>query len=185
MTASSITPSRLAALALAAAAIVSAGAGLWAAIPGPLAAREARIGALRAEISKLEKQKARLGDLNRWNAAREQALSARADFLSKDAGASSAALLQGAMRKTANDAGLSVISTQDFSPSIENAAGVRMSVNGDLNELTQFLVGLSTGSPRLFVDELVIRPAAGEANESLFTANVSAVAFYWTQGGQS
>jgi len=185
MTANPITASRLAALALAVAAVIAAVAVFWAAIPGPLAARQSRIGDLRAEIAKLEKQKARLGDLSRWNAAREQALSARSDFLSKDAGASSAAQLQGAMRKTATDAGLSVLSTQDFSPTIENAAGVRMNVNGDLGELTEFLAGISTGSPRLFVDELVIRPAAGEANESLFSATVSAVAFYWTEGGQS
>jgi hypothetical protein len=89
------------------------------------------------------------------------------------------------MRKTANEAGLSVISTQDFSPAFENAAGVRINVNGDLDELTGFLIGLSSGSPRLFVDELVIRPAAGEANESRLTATVSAVAFYWMEGGQS
>lgn len=183
----SITFSRVGALALAGLVAASICIALWMTIPGPLLAHDVRIRGLRAEIVKIEKQRARLGELSRWVTARDKALSARSDFLSEGAGSSAAAMMQGAMRKAATEAGLSVISTQDYAPGLvqASAAGVRMNVAGDLNALTEFLVGLAEGSPRLLVDELAIRRSSGQNDDGGYSATVGAVAIYWSEGASS
>jgi hypothetical protein len=96
-------------------------------------------------------------------------------------------MMQGAMRKAATEAGLSVISTQDYAPGLAqaSAAGVRMNVAGDLNALTEFLVGLAEGSPRLLVDELAIRRLSGQNDGDGYSATVGAVAIYWSEGASS
>lgn len=179
--------SRIGALALAGLAAALVSAVFWMTIPGPLLSRSAEIRELRGEIAKLEKQRARLGELSRWNDARDKALSARSDFLAGEAGSSAAALMQGAMRKAATEAGLSVISAQDYAPGLSqgSAAGVRMNVAGDLNALTEFLVALAEGSPRLLVDELAIRPSTGDRKSGEYSATVTAVALYWSEGSSS
>lgn len=182
-----ITASRTGALALAGLALVVACAVFWMTIPGPLLSRSVRIRDLREEVARLEKQRARLGELSRWNEARDKALSTRSDFLAGEPGSSAAALMQGAMRKAATEAGLSVISAQDYAPGLAlgNAAGVRMNVVGDLNALTEFLVALAEGSPRLLVDDLAIRPSPGDKRDGDYSATVTAIALHWSEGSSS
>jgi hypothetical protein len=183
----SLTPSRIGALALAAAVAIIGCALVWLATVGPLLSRDSAIADLRKEVETLEKQRARLGDLERWHAAREAALATRSDFLQKTGGASPAALIQGVMRKAANDSGLSVVSAQDFSPgnADQPAAGVRMNVVGDLNAITEFLLGLSAAKPHLLVDDLAIRKQSGEGADTAYSVTVAAIAFYWAEKGPS
>lgn len=182
MTSHAITPSAAGALSLAAALAAGICILFWLAIPAPLLARQAKIADMRREIVTLEKQRSRLGDLDRWTAAREEALTLRSDFLAKRGEASPSAVIQGLMREAANGSGLSVISAQDYAPanSATLAAGVRMNVAGDLNAVTEFLMELSATKPRLFVDGLVIRPQSGEGAAAEFSVTVTAIAFYWS-----
>ena len=176
-----ITLSAAGALTLAAASLASLCGLFWIAIPSPLLSRQARIEEMRREIVTLEKQRSRLGELDRWTTAREQALTLRSDFLLKKGDASSSALIQGLMREAANESGLSVVSAQDYAPADSGslAAGVRMNVSGDLNAVTEFLMDLSEAKPRLFVEDLVIRPQSGAGAAAEFSVTVTAVAFYW------
>lgn len=178
-----ITLSAAGALALAAALLAGVCVLFWVAIPSPLLSRQTTIAEMRREIVTLEKQRSRLGELDRWTTAREEALTLRSDFLLKKGGASSSALIQGLMRKAANDSGLSVVSAQDYAPGDPGAlpAGVRMNVSGDLNAVTVFLMDLSETKPRLFVEDVVIRPQAGEGGGAEFSVTVTAVAFYWSE----
>ena len=183
MNSHAITPSAAGALAIAAALAAGLCLLFWLAVPAPLLSRHAKISQIRQEIVTLEKQRLRLGELDRWTKAREEALTLRSDFLLKKGDASSSALIQGQMREAANEAGLSVISTQDYAPANSGApaAGVRMNVAGDLNAVAEFLMGLSQAKPKLFVEDLVIRPKSGEGADAEFSATVTAVAFYWSR----
>lgn len=182
MTAQSLSFSAAGALALAAALFAGACAIFWIAIPAPLLSKQAKIAEIRREIVTLEKQRARLGALDRWTTAREEALALRSDFLAAKSGASSSALVQGLVREAATKSGLTVISAQDYAPpgSGELAAGVRMSVSGDLNAITEFLMDLSNAKPRLFVETLVLRAQSGADEAREFSATVTVVAFYWS-----
>lgn len=182
MNAQPLSSSAVGAIALAVTLLAGACAIFWIAIPAPLLSKQAMIAEIRREIVTLEKQRSRLGALDRWTTAREEALTLRSDFLGKNSGASSSALIQGLVREAATKSGLAVFSAQDYAPpgSGPLAAGVRMSVSGDLNAITEFLMDLSDAKPRLFVENLVLRAqsAAGDAQE--FSATVTVVAFYWS-----
>lgn len=176
---------RALAIALAGACAVIVIIGLWVSIIRPLSDRAAKIAALRAEITTLEKQKNRLGDLGRWTSAREIALATRSEFLTKESGSPAFAQIQLAMRSAASDAGVSVISAQSFSPSDgeADAAGVRMSVVADFNAAVEFLAALSASRPRLIISELTIRRQSGEGADAEYGLTVAAVALYWTENG--
>lgn len=184
MTAISVmTPPRVLALALAAAALALVSLLLWTLIPAPILSRQAKIAELRAEILMLDKQRARLGDLERWTAARDRALGARSTFVLKNEGASAPAMVQALLRKAADDSGLSVLSAQDFTADdgAGKTAGIRMNVAGDLNALTDFLLALSASSPRFVVEELTVRnQTAGEAGGAL-NVTVAVSALYWVE----
>ncbi len=180
-----VTPSRLLALALAGVCAAAALLVFWAAVPGPILERAGKIAALREDIVTLEKQRIRLGDLGRWTAARERALATRSEFLTKEGGSPAFAQIQLAMRSAANDAGVSVISAQSFSPAdgAAGAAGVRMNVSADYNACVAFLAALSEATPRLVVSELTIRRQSGEGEETEYSLTVAAFALFWTENG--
>lgn len=175
-----MTTSRVMAILVTIAALAVSVAALWSVVPAPLIKRNAEIAALRGDILKLERQRARLGDLERWTSARDTALQARSRFLLKGNASPAAAQLQSVMRSAASNTDVAIISAQDYSAG-GDSAGVRMNVAGDLNMIADFLIALDEAEPRLIINELSVRRHGGDARAGDLNVTIAVSALYWSE----
>ena len=187
----SISSSKAAAIAIAAILAVIFAIGFWLIVAKPLADEYAKIADLKSGIRGLETQRRRLGGAERWVQAKAEAGALRGVLFNGAAAAANIAQLQGVMRVTASDAGLTVISAQPYSPGDGGDAkgvieiGVRMTLSGELSQFADFLYALSEEKPIVVVDGVDLRTTAGASDSQALNATISAVGFSTAAAGES